>query len=196
MKKLNPKIFTYRFTFMYIFRLLTAQQGENLVNKVEQYRRKENIVKNKILLLFIITWIQLTRLLIVFFNNYLLDCYFNVKSTPIVKTIQDVIDNKQYPVVASKLWFELGILPTIPINERDNLVKRFYESEIFDPALIGRVIKGKMIILANSFTSELFMAMWNKLHDRLVVNRNKHGTNLISIHVKKKLPIRKKLFFL
>ena len=196
MKKLNPNIFTYRFTIMYIIRLLTAQQGENLVSKIEQYRRKENIVKNKILLLFIITWIQLTRLLIVFFNNYLLDCYFNVKSTPIVKTMQDVIDNKQYPIVSPEMWLNKVILPTIPIIEKEQLVRRLYGTELFDPAIIGGVVKGKIIILANSFTSDLFMVMWKKFQHLLVIKRNKHGTNLISIHVKKKLPIRKKLFFL
>ena len=196
MKILNPSIFNYGFTLSYINRLLTSQQAENLIHKIQSYRRKENYVKNIILHILIIIWLQLSSLLIILFNNYLLDFYINIKSVPIVNTMQDVIDNEQYSIISTPTWFKNVILPRIPINEQDKFSKRLNKHNLFIPEIMPGVIKGKAIILTNTYTAEFFMAMWNQWQERLAVSQNKYGPNLMSFHVKKKFPFSKKLLFL
>ena len=136
LKIVDPVIFKYPYTIMYLFRLVTIQQAEISLNKLIRNKRKENLVKNIILIILISTWLQFSSLMNIAFNNVLLDSYFNVKSTPLINTLQDVIDKKHFTISSTENWFKSVIVPRVPLDNQDQFAKRRDKYTSYDPESI------------------------------------------------------------
>ena len=156
MNMLNPVIFSYQNTIMLIIRLLTTQYAYSMMTKISHFQRKASRVKYLILLLLVNIWLLLSTLLSFSFTSLLLNTYFNVKSEPIINTLQGVIDNKQYSVASPKEWFNMAIIPRIPANKQVDFARRLHEHSPHSAQVFNDVIKGKTIMMSNTFITGVY----------------------------------------
>ena len=157
-----------------MFRSLT-EQGD--IKDVRNYCEPGcKICSNVSTMLFVI-WLFSSVILSKSFTGLLLNSFFNVKYEPIVKTLEDIRENKHILPWGDK-YLSLGSKDT-NLNFND-IVKRIENNrEIFTDLIkaVEMVLKGEAVLLYNSIQRRSFMNVFDSYENRIYVSSTKYLPN-------------------
>ena len=123
-------------------------------------------------------WLFSSLILSKSFNGILLNSYFNVKYEPIVKTLEDIRDNKN--IILSGNYHHLSKRSKENhFNINDILERIVNNKDIFpnNPDNIELVVKGEIVLFSNSIQRRTFMDVYDSYKDRIYISSTKYLPN-------------------
>ena len=143
-KKLNKKKKTFTNILLFLFRRLVIQ-----CDNIGTYCQLDNKIHSIILKTLFIIWLTTSFILSSAFTDLLLNSFFNIKFTPIVKTLEDIQNNEKL--------FIWGYYPSIEIVAKENnlnindILERIQENITFHHEKMRELLlKGKGALLLSS----------------------------------------------
>ena len=139
----------------------------------------------------LVIWLLVSLVVNKSYTSLLLNTYFNVKTTPIVQSLQDIRNNKDLliagidkylSIVNNKFKIKIEDIITRIKEDPDN-----YPYPITSYRIAEKVINGKSVFIGNSEQSDNFFLINNNNHDKLVVV-DKYLSQFIAHYVIKYLP--------
>ena len=120
------------------------------------------------------------------FTGLLLNTFFNIKSIPVVNTLQDIRKNKKLLIGGDGKYLSLitgtGEFDLKDIIDRmDGDKKYIYNFEIN----VNHIINSKGVILLNTLFRRVFMEMTKFYYDRIFVSGTKYFPDFASFSVHK-----------
>ena len=185
LKSITKNQLNYRKNFDLFIRLLTTQSSK----LVTQMNLKLNNMLKFVTFLLILIWIISSVIVVKAFTGNLLKSYFNVKSVPIVNSLDDIYNNKELI-----LYSELNSIRKLnnSYGFDSNKVQDLLNRSIIDniqsnqpSQFLSRVINGKIVILRNSLIIEQITEVWKKWQKLFTVLQNKYLNSLANFFVKK-----------
>ena len=135
------------------------------------------------------------------FTGNLLKTYFNVKSVPIVNTLDDVYSNKELLIEAQpghimQLENRYGIDSSKFYDLRER-VDNYYENhkERDDEFQISNIIWGKLALLITTLNIEIYLDRWKNWAHLFAVSKYKYLPQYAIFKVSKTLQTSKQLRF-
>ena len=132
------------------------------------------------------------------FSSLLLNTYFNDKSTPVVKSLQDIRKHKELQISGNPYYFE-RIMKDLKIDV-DELFVRLnenqdnFQDDSFSSKIAEKVINSKSILIGNTFHRENFLLINKYYHEKLVIT-NKYYPQIMMFYVNTQLPFSKEVQF-
>ena len=194
---LTEKQMNYRKSFDLFIRLLT-NQSTKLINNFLKNIITLNFLNRNTIVILITTWIIGLNIMTKAITGNLLKTYFNVKSVPIVNTLDDLHNIRKIKFVAqlfylSRLTDNYG-LNSNQVKELSNKAIEGDKSNLLveEPSLMTKLFKGDMVILSNSLSIKGFQDRWAKYGHLMTVSNVKYLPLQAILFIGKGPPIRTK----
>ena len=161
---------------------------------------KLNIMLKIATVLLILIWIISSAIVVKAFTINLLKSYFNVKSVPIVNSLDDIYNNKEL-ILYSELNSIRKLNNSFEFDSRkiQDLLNRSIIDNIQSNQpgqFLSKVINGKIVILRNTLIIEQITEIWKKWQKLFAVLQNKYLNGLVSFFVKKHIKYSSLAIFL
>ena len=133
------------------------------------------------------------------FTSILLNTYFNVKTTPVVQSLEDIVERKDLPISGVVQYLMLFKKNFNNLNV-DSLIKRIekdddnFPNPIISHKIAEKVIKSRSVLIASSFQREMFLIQNKYYHDKIVI-ANKYFQQIMVYHVKKQQPFSSEIHY-
>ena len=175
----------YRKCFDLFIRLLTTQSSK-LFEKFLSNTKLLTFQKRMTIFILIIIWGNSLSILTKAFAGNLLNTYFNVKSVPIVNTLDDVYNNEELLLKSNSIQFLKDYLE-YDSSKIKNLMNRAAQTQMKDDDefLLANVVKGDTVIMGNTLFINNFLERWNDWRMFLFVSNNKYLPGLVNYNVNK-----------
>ena len=124
--------------------------------------------------MLMVIWLMASFVLNESFTSLLLHTYFNIKTKPVVESIEDIRKNRKllisghpyYLMVIMKNFknFYIGDLLERLIEDKDN-----FPDAISSPIIAQKVINSRSVFITSSFLGDLFLSQNKFYHYKLVI---------------------------
>ena len=146
------------------------------------------------MLLFL--WLLVSLVLISSFTSLLLNTYFNVKTTPIVKSLEDIREHKELLVSGIPRYLK-KVINDYEINigdllERINEDKDNFPSTIPSYKIAEKVINSRSVFIGSTHQRNVFLLLNKYYHDKFIVAK-KYYQQIMLFYVNKRLPFSNKI---
>ena len=160
-------------------RLLTTQSSKQvtqLMFKVE----KSKILTMITSFILILIWLDGSLFLTKWFTGNLLNTYFNVKSVPIVNTLDDIYNNKELLLEAQlnfldKMKNHYGF-DSSKVKELNNrfidFENKYHERD--EKFMISNIIQGKLAIISHTLSIDGYLDNWKDYRHLITVSQYKY----------------------
>ena len=162
---------------------------DNFLPTVKSFHYLKRI---KILILVII-WVMSLSILTKALTGNLLNIYFNVKSVPIVNTLEDIYKNKE--LLLKSNYDTLNALYLNKLLDRgraEELFKRtihIQHTGQIRTELLFKLIEGKIVMMENSLSINYYLDQWNNWIHLLSLSSYKYIPSNIGYSVNIKHPL-------
>ena len=139
-----------------------------------------------ILIYLIIIWLISSQILCQAFTGILLNSYFNIKSTPVVNTLQDIRDNKQLLIGGHFPY--LQYISNISKFHIDDILARMQQDTKRLPRVrdsIEYIINGKGIVLYNTLVKRNYIEIVKFYKEKIYISENKYLPEIASFFIKR-----------
>ena len=146
-----------------------------------------------------VIWLMASFVLNKSFTSLLLNTYFNVKTTPVVESLEDIRERKELPISGLVNYFML-LKRNLKNFDVDDLLKRMYKDDdnfqdpIISHKIAEKVINSKSVLIGNSFQREHFLIQNKYYHDKIVIP-NKYYQQIMLFYVKKQQPFSNEIHY-
>ena len=155
-----------------MFRNLTWQSS---VKDIRHYCQPGKNYCSIVLIMLEIVWIFSALILTNSFTGLLLSTFFNIKSTPVVNTLQDIRDNSLIMIQAD--YQTISRISNDHDFYMDDLLIRIKEKMNFLTTMqkvVELVINGQAVCLHNSLQRKFFIDIASSYIDRILVSDTKY----------------------
>ena len=146
----------------------------------------------------LVIWLLVSLVLNKSYTSLLLNTYFNVKTAPVVQSLEDIRHNKNLLIAGMHQYLSI-------INDRfliyiEDILTRLNENHdnypypITSSKVAEKVLNGKSVFIGHSEQSDKFFAKNNNYYDKLVV-ANKFLSEYVAFYVVKQLPMSQSIHF-
>ena len=152
-----------------------------------------------IMIVVIAIWLQSASILSKAFTGLLLKTYFNVKSVPIVNSLQEVLDNHDMRITIRNFSYN-NMVKVITNDTRWKIDRKLnmgnLNINIYNKTIFQEVIMGKSVLLQNSLERKLYLNNYKMWQDKLAVAEEVWNTTFTGFRIPKSSPIKTNLTFL
>ena len=129
----------------------------------------------------------------------LLNIYFNVKSVPIVNTLEDIYQNKELLLTTNHeilaALYQNKILDLAKAKELFNRTIHIQHNGQTQTDLLFKLIEGKIVMLENSMSIYYYLVQWNNWIHLLSISSYKYFPSNIGYRVNIKHPLAANITF-
>ena len=168
-------------SFFKMFKNLTWQSDKDIRHYCQPGKKYRSII----LIIVEIIWVYSSFILSKSFSGLLLSTFFNMKSTPVVTTLQDIRDNSNIMPLANH-----GSISSLSRNHKfyiDDILIRIEEKSKFITSiskLVELVVNGQAVCLYNSIQRKRFIELASSYIDRIFVSDTKYFPSYATLLVR------------
>ena len=148
-------------------------------------------------LLFVI-WLLVTVVLNKSFTSLLLNTYYNDKSKPVVKSLEDIRKHKELLISGKEKYFMIMIkvfkFDIGDLYERLNQDKDNFPDPIYSYKIAEKVINSRSVFIGNSFHIENFLMQNKYYHDKFAIG-NRYFQQFMLFYVNKHLSFSNEVYY-
>ena len=143
-----------------------------------------------------VIWLMASFVLNKSFTSILLHTYFNVKTTPVVKSLEDVRKRKELSIYGIVQYFTRNLenFKFADLLKRIEKVDDNFQDPITSQKIAQKVINSELIFIGSSFQREYFLSQ-NKYYNDKIVIANKYYQHIMIFHVEKQKPFSNEVHY-
>ena len=190
-----------KFNFIDVMTRIVLDQSSNDIMVL--YNRSKNVT----LIILLVIWLQSASILSKAFSGLLLNTYFNVKSVPIVNSLEDIINNQDINVAINLSSLKKNIQDTNLFDQKTekhlysrvskyqdqvDYISNYYKfGFIFvHDKLLEDVIMGKTVMIVHSLLRNRYFNYYKYYHDQIRVVEQKYLLKSLYLMVKRNVIIK------
>lgn len=181
--------------------MLVGQAPDHQFANLKLNFKFKNSLSKSVFVLMLVIWCQSASILTKAFTGVLLNTYFNVRSGPIVDTMEDIVRKPEMELISDfrRVWLarqqlDLPEKMTQDIYERSlafNRSRGYYDRVTFMEAnkVLTGIIEGRSVLLANSEHRIQFSDKWPEFEHKIHISDKKYGPDFLAFILHKFHPI-------
>ena len=184
-------MFDIQLAYLNIFKTLVHQGCNYFTN----FQKLITIYSNRYsIIIIILTWLFMASFITRSFSSLLLKTYFNIKSMPVVNTLQDVADNEHANIITDARTIAKLLISNHTQQFHVVLKQIFYRhfkyakivdkgininnyNDLYNFYILENIIKGKVIIVINDFIAGRFQGLFVIYNDKFTISKYKYFQN-------------------
>ena len=170
--------------FESLLKMFTNLTMQSNIKDIRHYCQPGKKYRSIILIIMEIIWLFSALIISNSFTGLLLSTFFNVKSTPVVTTLQDIRDNPHIIPIGHHHSL-LRLSSYHKFNLDDILIRMKENTKILTiQNLFQLIVNGQAVGLYNSIQMNMFIEIASRYIDRIIVSDSKYLPNYTIFSVK------------